>query len=131
MTAKKSRRAIPSTAAPTTPDPALAAIEEYQRRNAEWFRLCMECDEAESSRHFQPPGREITLAALSARIDCARSALDAATKRVIATKPTTTAGAAALIHFIIDDMKINGDDASEWPVRLLFTAAAALDGMAA
>ncbi len=57
--------------------------------------------------------------------------MDAAAERVTATRPTTAAGAAALIRYVIEDMEADDDDTSAWPVSLLFTAAEALDGMAA
>ena len=107
-----------------TPDPALAALRKYRALSAEWFRLYMESDAAE------PMERKSDLAILNARIARAEDAMDAAAKRLTATKPTTAAGAAALIRYVIQEIG-DTNDTSTWPVNLLLTAAEALDGIAA
>ena len=114
-------------------DPALAALQCYRALHAEWSRLCMELDDAGGNLPRLPPGRrEAALAIMSARIACAEDAMNAAAERVTATRPTTAAGAAALIRHVTEDMEVHEDsDTSAWPVSLLFVAAEALDGIAA
>lgn len=128
--ANTSRRALRGSSA-ASPDPVLAALQEYRRLNAEWFQLCMEFDAAGGNGHRYPPGCEGALATLNARIDCARDAMNVAAERVTATTPTTAAGAAALGRYVIEAMEDDAADTSAWPVSLLFTVVAALDGMAA
>ena len=113
------------------PDPALAALQQCRQRNAEWFEVCMALDEdGGTARQPWPPGREAALAILDARIARAKDAMDAAAARVTATKLTTAGGAAALLHYIIEDLESDDADTSSWPVSLLFVVANSLEGMA-
>ena len=100
-------------AAASSVDPIFRALKEYPTLSADWERLC-DAEEVEVGDVRQ-----------------ARSAMDSAADRVTATTPTTAAGAAALIRHVIEDLENHETtDTSEWPARLLFVVADALDGIA-
>ena len=103
-------------------DPTFAAIQDYVRRYGEWYRLCALEVEIDEAKRFgrKPPVGDI------ADIDEAQAAMEAALDQVISTTPTTVAGVAALVRFVLDDPTEMFDVEED---RLAPLFATALDGL--
>jgi hypothetical protein len=113
-------------APPAPPDPILAVIDDHRRLWSECCAASANWEEADRLK-TQTPFFKNQLAALAAehnRLDKAEGRSLAALSRI---KPTTPAGAAALIDYIIEDMK-DGD--AGWHQDALANIARALTKMA-
>lgn len=111
---------------PTPPDPIHAVIAEHRRL---WSECCAASNDFEKAEQLKLETpffkRQLeALAAESRRLDKAEDRSLGALSRI---RPTTPAGAAALIGYIIEDMK-DGD--SPWHQTALANVARALTKMA-
>jgi hypothetical protein len=138
MLASHSRQARRSTSA--THDPIFAAIEENRRLNEEWDRLERALDKAQGLARAEfgcrPSDDERAAwewderAGLEELQDRREEVVDAEEQhrmRLAQTKPSTVAGAAALVAYVVEDMEIGGH---EWQTLALETVVEALNSMA-
>jgi hypothetical protein len=125
MTTKPKRKA-PAPAG--IPDPAFALIDVHKARTKEWCRLYDKLDEAEFEAGRTHGKRPWELIALRGQEERALAAVRKAAMRMARTKPTTLAGAAALISYTRRDI-MEGE--VDWQMVALKTAASALTRMVA
>jgi hypothetical protein len=112
-------------AIPIAPDPIFAAIAKHRSL---WTKYCgaickFEEDQAQAKKDGRKP-----IANLQENLWCATEAEEKALWALTKLKPTTAAGAGALVDYVCSDLK---DGKSEWQLRALANAARALRGMEA
>lgn len=119
-----SRHAIASS-----DDPVFAAIEAHRKLLKECDQLYGDLDEVEIGRAKKKRMRHSAaeLASLQTKYERTRRAETAAGMRMAKTKPTTPAGAGALVAYVRADLEIGVGP--EWHLVALATAAKALAGM--
>jgi hypothetical protein len=122
-----SDRAMPPGAPPSAvPDPILAAIADHRRL---WLEYCAAVEDVEETARVntQTPLFKRQLDAMIAE----RDRFDKAEKRALAAlskvRPTTAAGAGALVAYIREDLK--DSDPSSWRLSALGNVARALATM--
>ena len=110
-------------------DPIFPALKDYLRLHDEWYRLGTA---SERAKDIARDGRCIVPPRDPKEINRARDAADAAADRVTDTTPTTIAGVAALIRFVMDDpTNVFDFGQQEWPRELFVAALAGLDNITA
>ena len=115
-------------AAASSVDPIFRALKEYLTLSADWDRLC-EAEEAAKDDALH--GRDTPPADVG-DVRQARVAMDRAANRVTATTPTTVAGVAELIRFVMDDpAEVFDLGKRDWPRGLFVAALAGLDNITA
>jgi hypothetical protein len=90
------------TAPPARPivDPIFAAIENHKKLNRAWHDLCPVLEAAELDEEGYGPRPAADLTALRRNEDHAHVAAEEAAWKMARTKPTTVAGASAMLSFI-------------------------------
>jgi hypothetical protein len=101
-------------------DPIIAAIGEARRLDREWLNLAIRLGAAERS------GKSERIAALRAEEKHVEKAADRALIALTNIRPTTVAGAAALIDHVRRDLENKAD---QWHLLALANAATALLAM--
>jgi hypothetical protein len=110
-----------------TPDPMLAAIADHRRL---WLEYCAAVNDVEqaASVSTQTPLFEQQLEAMIAERDRLEKAENKALAALRKVRPTTAAGAGALVAYIREDLK--DSDPSSWRLSALGNVARALATMA-
>jgi hypothetical protein len=120
---------VTSVASPDV-DPIFALIEDHRKFQAEFAHRYDDWDLADyEAKHGERPIRPVVRTGVAVKreeLDRAIWAESRSAERVSRTKPTTPAGAAALIQHVIDDEVC---DEVEWHMTSLNTAVAALNSM--
>ena len=115
-------------AAASNVDPIFRALKEYLTLSADWDRLC----EAEDAAEDEALHGRNTPPADVGDVRKARIAMDRAADRVTTTTPTTVAGVAELIRFVMDDpAEVFDLGKRDWPRGLFVAALAGLDNITA
>ncbi len=131
-----------AAAMPTAPDPAIAVVARHESLLAEAYRLYTQADEARLAARKvdgDPPfalkadnawEERVGVAALRREADESQQTADAALDALSKTRPTTPAGAAAMIDHL---RALLEEDAcgEELQRKILATVAEALSGMKA
>jgi hypothetical protein len=132
MTTKPKTRKEPASAPAI--DPVFAAIAEHKARAKEWGRLSSKLDEAwleARKTHGERAGIEwghrVGIAPLLEQSSRADTAKNRAVMRMARVKPTTQAGAAAMVDHARRELETPSDGYyGDWVTTALKTAASAL-----